>query len=97
MYLNDDYFIIFFRKVQWNILGGGLHGSHIMKMMKSDETKCPWATLEDNYRQYVSIESSIKPLFYNLSTPDFNCQEIPKLDGLVSSQINTFTFVPLHF
>lgn len=90
--------IFFLFKVQWNILGGGLHGSHIMKMMKNDETKCPWATLEDNYRQYVGIESSVKPLFYNLSTPDFNCQEIPKLDGLVSNHnINTFALVRLNF
>lgn len=75
----------FFRlQVQWNLLGGGLHGAHTLKMMKIDDSKCPWKTLEDNYRKYVPIESSMKPLFYNLSSPEFNCQEIPKLDGLVS-------------
>ncbi len=58
-----------------------------MKAMKADDSKCPWKNLEDNYRKYVPIESSIKPLFYNLSSPDFNCQEIPKLDGLVSNVV----------
>lgn len=48
----------------------------------AEDSKCPWKTLEENYRKYVPIESAIKPLFYNLSSPDFNCQEVPKLDGL---------------
>lgn len=51
-------------------------------MVNVEDNKCPWKTLEENYRKYVPVESAIKPLFYNLSSPDFNCQEIPKLDGL---------------
>lgn len=45
----------------------------------------PWKEIEDNYRKLgPQDEFSMKPRFYSIVTSEFNNQEQPKLDGLVS-------------
>lgn len=73
-------------KVQWNLFSATSLVSDTKEGNKqASRIYTAWKEIEDNYRKYgPQDEFSMKPRFYNLTAYDFNNQDTPKLDGLVT-------------